>query len=317
MVRERACGAPATVTVIGCVQADILVSPVTDLPAPGATTLIEEGSIRIGGAGANTALSLVETGMRVRLIGCIGEDRLGCWMRDELEAAGLDADLVVVPEGPTGFTVALESARRDRTFLTYLGVNAQWGPATIPGDALVCDNLLLCDYFVEPALQGAAAGELLATARAHGARTFLDTAVDPEGFPPAVRDEVQSLLGLVDVFLPNEVEACALAGVPNDDSREAARILQSISGGWIVVKLGSRGCLAVGPHGREFAAPAAPVSVVDTTGAGDAFNAGLVAALSRGVDWLQAVEAATRLASEVVSRPSAERYRFRDRPPVA
>jgi sugar/nucleoside kinase (ribokinase family) len=304
----------ASVTVIGCVQADVVMSPVTELPPPGATTLTDHMTFRVGGAGANAALAFVETGMPVRLMGCVGADQLGRWMREQILAAGLSDELAVLSGAPTGLTVALESTQRDRTFLTYLGVNADWGPELIPPDALRCDNLLLCDYFVAPALQGEAARGLLDAARAAGARTFFDTAWDPGGFTPATRSQVRGLLGSVDVFLPNEAEARALAGTDPDaadGTRQAARALQSDSGGWVVVKQGARGCLAVGPDHTELTAAAPAVVAADTTGAGDAFNAGLVHALSEGTDWPQALRAATRLASTIIARPPGERHRWR------
>jgi sugar/nucleoside kinase (ribokinase family) len=301
------------VTVIGCVQADVLMGPVTELPPAGGTLLAEQMSIRVGGAGANAALSFVEAGVPARLIGCIGDDQLGHWMSEELAPAGLADELVVVPGQPTGLTVALESDRRDRTFLTYLGVNADWGPDMIPADALRCDELLFCDYFVAPGLQGDGARGLLASAQEDGARTYFDTAWDPEGFPEATRAEIRRLLPWVDVFVPNEAEACALAGVAPGDpgaAPAAARTLQAASGGWVVVKLGARGCLAAGPDGAELAVPAPATSVADTTGAGDTFNAGLVRALAGGASWADALAAATRFASEIISRPSNERYRI-------
>ncbi len=304
---RRIPGVP-TITVIGCVQADLVMGPVTDLPSPGSTLLTEQMTIRVGGAGANAALASVEAGMKVRLIGCIGDDQLGAWMRDELAGAALADELVVVDGESSGLTVALESPARDRTFLTYLGVNARWQPAAIPDDALTCENLLLCDYFVAPTLQGEVARGLLERARARGARTFFDTAWDPAGFPGQTRAEVRMLLPLVDVFLPNEVEVCALAE-GSDDAADAARALQEVSGGWVVVKLGRYGCLAVGPDGMELAAPAPAVTVADTTGAGDAFNAGLVSALARGADWSEALTLATGFASSIISRPSDRRYR--------
>jgi sugar/nucleoside kinase (ribokinase family) len=297
----------STFSVIGCVQADVVMSPVTDLPAPGGTLLTEHTAVRVGGAGANAALAAVEAGMDVRLIGCIGHDQLGGWMREQLTPAGLAEELVVVTGDTTGLTVVLESPARDRTFLTYLGVNARWEPAMIPDDALTCENLLLCDYFVAPLLRGDAARALLDTARARGARTFFDTTWDPDGFPAETRAEVGALLPSVDVFLPNEVEACALAGRPGDAS-QAARELQEVSGGWVVVKLGPSGCFAVGPEGVEISVPAPAVTVGDTTGAGDAFNAGLVHALARGADWHEALTQATRFATTIISRPSNERY---------
>jgi sugar/nucleoside kinase (ribokinase family) len=300
----------ASVTVIGCVQADVLTSPVDELPPPGGTLLTERMSVRVGGAGANAALALAETGMNVRLIGCVGDDQLGRWMRTELEPTGLAEELIVASVGSSGLTVAVESPARDRTFLTYLGVNADWSPAMIPKDALDTENLLLCDYFVAPRLQGGAAQDLLAATRACGGRTFFDTAWDPGGFAVDTRLQVGEVLQFVDVFLPNEAEACALAGLPTGAAGAAARQLQELSGGWIVVKLGARGCMAVGPDRVELEAAAPAVESADTTGAGDAFNAGLVHALSEGAEWPEALAAATGFASAIIARPSGARYRL-------
>ena len=298
-----------SVTVIGCVQADVLVSPVAELPPPGGTILTEQIGVRVGGAGANAALALAEAGMRVRLMGCVGDDVLGRWMRQELATVGLAGELVVTADGSSGLTVALESPERDRAFLTYLGVNAEWTPEMIPKDALDTENLLLCDYFVAPRLQGEAAQDFLAATRSQGGRTFFDTAWDPGGFPAQTRVEVGQVLRFVDVFLPNEGEACALAGVRPDGVRTAAEKLQRLSGGWVVVKLGARGCLAVGPGDVRLEVPAPAVEIADTTGAGDAFNAELVHALSDGAGWPEALSAATEFASAVVARPSNERHR--------
>jgi sugar/nucleoside kinase (ribokinase family) len=307
--REGRSEAWESVTVIGCVQADVVMSPVTELPTPGGTLLTDQMTVRVGGAGANAALASIEAGMDVRLIGCIGEDQLGGWMREQLTLAGLADELVVVTGEPSGLTVVLESPERDRTFLTYLGVNGRWEPAMIPDDALTCGNLLLCDYFVAPRLRGEASRRLLDTARARGARTFFDTTWDPDGFPGETRAEVRELLPSVDVFLPNEVEACALADRAGD-AVEAGRALQAVSGGWVVVKRGPSGCFAVGPDGTEIAVAAPAVTVADTTGAGDAFNAGLVHALAGGGSWPDALASATSFATTIISRPSDDRYRI-------
>src|SRR3954447_4154829 len=295
-----------TVTVIGCVQADLVVAPVSRLPPAGGTQFVEQMTLRPGGAGANAALALAELDVTPRLIGCLGDDHLGRWILDQLPAP-LREELTVVSGGRTGLTVACEAPGRDRSFLTQLGVNEDWTLSMVPLHALAEPHVLFCDYFCAPALQGAAGLELLETARGSGATTYFDTAWDPLGWPPETRAEVRALLPSVDVFLPNEAEAVALSGV-TDSAREAARELQAVSGGWVVVKLGARGCLAAGPDGAELTAPAPQVTVEDSTGAGDAFNAGLVAALAEGRSWPEGLRAATTLASSVASRPSDARY---------
>jgi sugar/nucleoside kinase (ribokinase family) len=268
--------------------------------------LLEDAAVRVGGAGANAGLAAAELGMAVRLVGCIGDDEVGVLMRSALGASGISDDLIEVPGDATGLTVALQSPERDRTFLTFLGVNSRWEAEMIPDDTLSCSNLLLCDYFVTPRLRGDASLRLLSTARARGARTFFDTTWDPNGFPATTRAEVYALLPLVDVLLPNELEVCALAEQPGDPL-SAARVLQNISGSWVVVKLGADGCLAVGPAGAEFTVRAPRVHAVDTTGAGDAFNAGLINGLATGSDWPEAIARATELASAIVARPSHHR----------
>jgi sugar/nucleoside kinase (ribokinase family) len=297
----------SSVTVIGGVQVDVVIVPVGELPPAGQTLLVDEMSMRVGGAAANAALALAETAISVRLVGCVGDDHLGEWLIDELGELGLGGELHVVVGGATGLTVACEAPERDRTFLTYLGVNAGWEMSMIPANAVSSDSLLVCDYFMAPALRGAPTRELLVAARERGARTFFDTAWDPADWPAASRREVLDLLPHVDVFLPNEAEAQAAIG-EQGSPEAAARKLQALSGGWVVVKLGARGCFAAGPDGAELRVPAPAVRIVDSTGAGDAFNAGLIAALAEGESWPDALRSATSTASAIIARPSGERH---------
>jgi sugar/nucleoside kinase (ribokinase family) len=296
----------ASVTVIGCVQVDLLLSPVDALPAPGESAFVDGMSLRVGGAGANAALALHEAGIVPRLVGAVGDDHYGRWLLDQLAELGLTADIAVDPEQPTGLTVALEAPERERSFLTFLGITGSADAAIVPPSSLGADHVLICDYFCAPAMRGEPTRGLLGAARELGARTYFDTAWDPAGFPPPTRDEIDAILPLVDVFLPNEAEARALTGM--DSVTDAGRALQKRSGGWVVIKLGAEGCMAFGPHGGRLAVPAPVVTPTDTTGAGDAFNAGLLAAFAAGQDWPDALAAATGLASSLVSRPSDQRY---------
>src|SRR3954452_12942310 len=170
-----------SVTVIGCVQVDLLLAPVYGLPAPGASAFVEDMGLRVGGAGANAALALAEAGVTPRLVGGVGEDHFGRWIIDQLADFGLAGDITVDPEQPTGLTVAMEAPERERSFLTYLGVTGTAGVGIVPADSLAADHVLLCDYFCAPALRGEPTRRLLDAARELGARTYFGTAWDPDG----------------------------------------------------------------------------------------------------------------------------------------
>jgi sugar/nucleoside kinase (ribokinase family) len=299
----------STVTVIGCVQVDLLLAPVHAVPLPGTSTFVDQMNLRVGGAGANAALALIEAGMTPRLVGAVGDDHFGRWILDQLAGFGLGEDVVVDAEQATGLTVAIEAPGRDRSFLTYLGITGTASAEIVPPSSLAADHLLVCDYFCAPALRGEPTRDLFAAARELGARTYFDTAWDPDGFAAPTREELYAILPLVDVFLPNEAEACALAGT--DSVGKAGRELQRRSGGWVVVKLGADGCVAFGPQGGRFSSPAPVIEPMDTTGAGDAFNAGLVTALAAGREWPDALTAATGLASSLLARPSDDRHTVR------
>jgi sugar/nucleoside kinase (ribokinase family) len=242
-------------------------------------------------------------------VGAVGDDHFGRWILEQLGEFGLGEDIVVDAEQPTGLTVAIEAPGRDRSFLTHLGVTGTANADIVPPASLAVDAVLVCDYFCAPAMRGEPTRLLLSSARELGARTYFDTGWDTEGFTPATREELHAILPLVDVFLPNEAEARALAGT--DSVAKAGRDLQRRSGGWVVVKLGADGCMAFGPHGGRLASPAPAIEPTDTTGAGDAFNAGLVSAFAARRDWPDALLAATGLASSLLARPSNGRHTVR------
>jgi sugar/nucleoside kinase (ribokinase family) len=293
------------ISVIGNVNIDILVWPVTELPPPGADLPVESIQMRAAGSAGNTALALARLGHIPHVVGCVGDDHFGRFILEELAAAGVEEGVVVLPDEPTGISIAFEAPGRDRSFLTLLGSLQRLRASMVPPEALAKDFVLFCGYFMLPSLRGEPTLRLLERVRADGGCTLFDCDWDPGGWTKESREEVTQILPLVDVFLPSEDEARGLTGL--DDPVAAARALQQISGHWVVAKLGANGCVALGPK-EEHRVPAPFVRASDTTGAGDSFNGGLLYALANGAEWSEALRLATRVASTVVSRSSADRY---------
>jgi sugar/nucleoside kinase (ribokinase family) len=293
------------VSVIGGVQADLIVWSGAEVPPPGTELLVENMHLRVGGAAGNAAMALAALGTPPYLICPVGEDLYGQFVLNELHAAGVRRGVFSTPTA-TGITVALEVPGEDRRFLTLLGSLETFSESMVPAEALAKEFVLLCDYFNLPTLRGRPARRLLEAAQRSGSQTLLDCAWDSENWPKTSRREIAGLLPHVDVFLPNEAEALKLTG--SSHPLEAALALQDISRGWVVVKRGPKGVLAVGPRGEKYDIPAPPVDVVDTTGAGDSLNAALMHTLVKGAEMSDALDFATRAASTVVSRGSANRY---------
>jgi sugar/nucleoside kinase (ribokinase family) len=213
--------------------------------------------------------------------------------------------VIVVPDEPTGISIAFEGPGRDRSFLTLPGSLKAFEASMVPPAVLARAFVLFCGYFSLPSLRGEPTIQLLERVRDAGGCTLFDCDWDPAGWTRESREEIAELLLLVDVFLPSEEEARGLTGL--EDPVAAARALQEVSGGRVVAKLGANGCAAFGP-GEEHWISAPAVQASDTTGAGDSFNAGLLYALASGTEWPEALRFATRLASTVVSRSSESRY---------
>jgi sugar/nucleoside kinase (ribokinase family) len=272
----------STVAIVGNVNVDLIIRPVRELPPPGTERIVERVEMRVGGAAATTALALAKLGSSPRLTSRVGDDILGGWLRRELERGGVLPEVQTVEGTATGVSIAFEAPARDRSFLTDLGSLRAIDASMVPEEALASDFVLFCGYFLLPALRGLPTEELMGRAHTAGATVLLDTGWDPAGWTPQTRTEITSILPSVDIFLPNDVEAQAIAAV--EETTVAARALQAVSGGWVVVKCGA------------------------AVGAGDAFNAGLVYGLSTGRDLGEALRLAVRLGSTIVSRRSADRF---------
>ncbi len=299
----QAGGSPSRprLVVAGNLNVDLLLGPVAPWPEVGTETAVERHELRVGGALGNTALALAGLGEEVSYVSDVGDDLHGDFLREALLGAGVRPGVM---RSPTALTVGLFHPDGERTFLSHLGHMASSRPDDL---GLVIqglgegDLLLLCGTFLLPGWRPALP-ELLGQARARGATTLLDTGWPLEGWTESVLHETWGILAQVDVFLPNLAEARALTARPAAPLETVAEVLQG-RGLQAVVKLGAHG--AAWWDGAGLHRAAAPrVSVADTVGAGDAFNAGLLSALRSGRTMGEAVAAAVALASATItSRP--------------
>jgi sugar/nucleoside kinase (ribokinase family) len=258
------------VLAVGDVNPDLLVTGDV-VPRFGQAEQDVATTLTLGGSAAIFAAAAARLGLRTAIAATIGDDALGRAALDVLVDRGVDTSLVsVLPDRTTGLSILLQHGG-DRTILTDRGAITELDVAPLVERAGSVRHVHLASVFLVPALERDG-GALVAAARRAGATVSADTNYDPtERFvaPPWLRD--------VDVLLPNETEAVALAGRTDGDTLAAARDLAA-GGALVVVKRGADGALAV--RGDELFAVAPPArAAADSVGAGDSFDAGLVAAL--------------------------------------
>jgi sugar/nucleoside kinase (ribokinase family) len=256
-------------------------------------------SLTGGGSAANTAAWLAATGTPVTLVGVVGEDVAGADRLAELAAAGVDCAVRRVAEAPTG-TVVVLSHGDERTMLCDRGANARLSTADVDralAGAPDAVHLHLSGYALFDGDSRPAARHALAAAR----RAGLTTSVDAASAGPLRRVGGADFLDWVrgaDLLLANLDEAVALVGV--DDPAPLSAFVEHA-----VVKRGGRGAGWASAGGEPVEVPAQPARVVDVTGAGDAFAAGLLHAWLAGATALDALRAGTRLGARAVANAGA------------
>ncbi len=239
-------------------------------------TLVENFAMTIGSSSAIFACATARLGLRTTLIGVVGDDLFGKFMCTALEKRGVDISQVVVDSRvSTGLSVIL-NRRSDRAILTYLGAIDRLRAEQVSDDLLArARHLHVCSVFLQHNLRPGL-GMLLDRAKKFGLTISLDTNWAPRG----EWEEVKRWLSYADVFLPNEQEALAISGKENVG--EALNALSKISR-IVAIKLGSKGAIA--QMGSEVVtAKALDVSLVDTVGAGDSFDAGFLYGFLNGWD---------------------------------
>ncbi|MFI1650708.1 carbohydrate kinase family protein [Streptomyces avidinii] len=291
---------PGALLVVGDVVTDVVaIHPEPLAPATDTTARIRTLP---GGAGANAACWAARTGTaEVRLLARVGVESAR-WHERALVDAGVRPRLVIDSQEPTGTVVALVGKDAERTFLTDSGASlrlcpADWAPSLLDGAA----HLHLSGYLFFADSSRELAMVALRAARTRGVPVSVDPA--SAGFLAALGPQrfLDAVAG-AEVLLPNEDEARLLAGLPEPTGVARAAVALSRRVPLVVVTRGAAGAL-IAEHGRITAeVEAEPAEAVDSTGAGDAFTGGFLAARLEGAHPAEAARAGCRAAALAVTR---------------
>jgi len=285
------------VTIAGELNLDLILYGLPEQLPPERELLAARMMLTLGSSSAIVAHNLAALGSRVGFQSRIGDDPLGQIALDRLKQRGVDVSLVRQVPGSTttGLTVILHHESW-RNILTYAGTIAETSWEDLDLDYLADSrHFHFSSYYLQRALRPRV-GELFQKLKSKGLTISLDTNDDPDNRWEGGLHEV---LRHVDVFLPNEREACKAAGT--EDLEAAIHKLSKLVP-LVVVKLGHNGALA--QRGAErFTGPSHEVVPVDTIGAGDSFDAGFLREYVRGADLATCVTSGNRAGAHSTTRP--------------
>lgn len=305
-------GGPSVV-VVGSANVDLSI-PVDHLPQPGETVLGGEVLRGPGGKGANQAVAAARLGAGAALVGRVGDDEEGRWLRDRLDADGVDTrGLLATAEGATGLAVISVDAEGENSIVVAPGANHRVGAADVrPLRQMVTPSTVILTQLEIPLeVVNGLAGELAGVPRGC-------LILNPAPAPAPARAGVE--LSAFDVVVPNRGELALLAGgAVTPDVATAADQARTLDVPVVVVTLGAQGAMVVfnqressgtvGERGRAaevVVLPALPVNAVDTTAAGDSFCGALAVALAEGASMVEAAGWAIRAAGLTVTRRGAQ-----------
>jgi ribokinase len=290
----------AQIVVVGSLNMD-LVAVVSHVPAEGETLLGSKHFTAYGGKGANQAYAVAKLGGDVAMLGRVGSDAFGHQMCTNLQDVGCDVTGVRAIEGTSGIAMILVTESGQNSIVVVPGANHSYRPLELVADEPQLERakfmMLQLETPVETVLLAAR------QAKRYGAQVILDPA-------PALPNLPAEIFRYVDILTPNEIEAAHLLRLPSHElgATEAAAMagqLRALGPSTVVIKLGAKGCVLADETGVTHI-PAAVVEAVDTTAAGDIFNAALVVARSEGASMREACEFAVRASAISVTRFGAQ-----------
>lgn len=284
------------ICVIGSLNMDIVVEADRP-PALGETVAGKRVHFIPGGKGANQAVASARLGATTTMIGAVGSDAFGQSLLAALRQEGIDVQAVKSVEGSHTGVASIVLSQNDNQIIVVAGANNQ----CLPADLQACEAQIAAADVVLLQLEIPLETVLFAaqTAKRLGKMVVLN--------PAPARELPDELLQNVDVLIPNESELYLLAGSPADQDLEAAmRSLLQKGVRTVVTTLGAKGAVYLSTDEPLGFVPSREVTVVDTTGAGDSFNAGFSYALASGKSVAEAAAFASAVAALAVTKLGAQ-----------
>lgn len=269
------------VACVGILVADVMASPVDSVPERGMLSQVNAITVHSGGNAMTASINLKKMGVDAKIVGKVGEDMFGSYLRSCLVKAGVDTRALKEDSTvQTSASVVLSESSGERSFLHCVGTNAVFSVKDIDYDVInECDLVFVTGSFLMNTFDGQETAEFLSKCKSLGKTTFLDVCWDAKGNWGRVLD---CCMPYLDYFMPSIDEAVQLADGETDPEK-IADVFMKKGAKNVVIKLGGKGSflrLAGWERGKIY-----PIvgkdKPVDTTGAGDSFCSGFLAAYAR------------------------------------
>jgi sugar/nucleoside kinase (ribokinase family) len=278
----------------GIIVADHVCHPVSHLPAAGELVMTDKMLLTIGGCAANAAVDLTKMEVSTAVVGRVGDDAFGRIVGDMLRNQGVETDAIqTTPGADTSQTLIVNVAGEDRRFIHTFGANAVFRAADIP-IGVVPQVFYLGGYLAMPRMVQEELVPVFAAAQKAGVKTVLDVVVPGPG---EYLSRLDRLLPHVDVFLPNNHEAQLMTG--QSDPARQAEVFHRLGAKTVVITMGSEGSVLVTEQVR-LRAGVFSMPLVDGSGGGDAFDAGFIYGLLKGMNSEDCLRVASALGASCV-----------------
>jgi len=263
----------------GIIVIDALGGPINDFPKHGQQVIAKNLRFYPGGGAANTSIALGKMGFAPKIFSKIGDDAFRTLIETEFRKHNVDyANMKISQQENTPFTYVAVHPNGQRSFIHTPDTNLSFSLNDIDMEQLLDTSFLIYnDLFVLPKIDAGDGVEILHEAQQRGVVTLLDECY---GFGPR-QDLLEALLPYTDYFMPSYDDMHLI--YPDFDDKQMIEYFHGLGTKNVIIKKGPEGCV-VSDAGQIDSIPAFPVEIVDTTGAGDCWDAGFIAALTKGKD---------------------------------